>query len=59
MSLLQLIGIVDGAVLAAATAVGQAYPPAAPACQVIVEIAGVVSTVLASVGHVRAKAVAK
>ena len=59
MSPLQLIGIVDGAVLAAATAVGQAYPPAAPVCQVIVEVCGVLSTVLATIGHVNAKAVSK
>jgi hypothetical protein len=58
MSPFQLIGIVDGAVLAAATAVGQAYPPAAPVCQVIVEVCGVLSTVLATVGHINSKRVA-
>jgi hypothetical protein len=51
MTTWKLIGIIDGAVMAAATAVGQAYPPALVVTQVIVEVGGVVATLCATYAH--------
>jgi hypothetical protein len=47
----KFLGVVDGVVLAAVTAVGQAYPSVQGVCHSVVLVCGVVSSALAAVAH--------
>jgi hypothetical protein len=48
---LKWIGIVDGVVVAAATALATAYPESADVVHTVIEVAGTISTVIAAYAH--------
>jgi|HubBroStandDraft_1064217.scaffolds.fasta_scaffold209303_3 hypothetical protein len=50
--IIRWVGIVDGVLVAAATALAQAYPAAAPTVQTIIEVAGTITSLLAAIAHV-------
>lgn len=57
MSIMQVIGVADGVLLAAVTALGQAVPAWQPYTQVAVEVLGALGTILGTIHVAQSKAV--